>query len=289
MGDLASFILEILLFAPFSLPYHLVEPEIAPSCGWSFVAPPYEGLAEGYLEAARCDERLPADRSDTPRRRSADNRTVAAQVALETLESLDGSYGRAHGRARVLTSFRLEFDLAYAQYAGWSRASPGGLGQAHVAFRFAQSERAQFRVAAGLRHRLADGSVSEGSTRSTPSTSSGRARWRRPSRCQAEASVPTGGPSKYGRRWGTCSARSRRTQGGTASGSGHRISRPNSWEVRFLGPARTSDPKRRSSPPMTGRSHDGTPRHSRTPGGTTVVRSAAPAWRVLSSHPGGME
>jgi hypothetical protein len=162
MGDLASFILDLLLFAPFTAPYHLVEPEFAPPCGWSFVAPPYVGPAQGYLEPARCDERLPTDRSDTPRRRSADNRTVAAQLALETLQSVDGAYGRAQGRARLLTSYRLEFDLAYAQYAGWTRASPGGLGQAHVDLRFAQSERAQFRVGAGIRHRLADGNVSEG-------------------------------------------------------------------------------------------------------------------------------
>jgi hypothetical protein len=162
VADLASIILELVLLAPFSVPYQLVEPEFAPPCGWSLVVPPFDGSALGYLEPARCDERLPTDRSDTPRRRSADNRTVAAQASLETLESLDGSYGRLQGRARLLTSYRLELDIAYSEYAGWTRSSPGGLGQAHAALRFAQSERAQFRVGAGIRHRFVDGSASEG-------------------------------------------------------------------------------------------------------------------------------
>jgi hypothetical protein len=162
VGDLGSLIVEILLFGPFSVPYNLVEPEFAPACGWSYVVPPFAGDARGYLQPARCDERLATDRSDVPRRTSPDTRTIAAQAAVETLESLDGSYGSVQGRARLLTVYRLEFDIAYAQYVGWTRASPGGLGQAHVDFRFAQSERAQFRVGAGIRHRLVSGSVSEG-------------------------------------------------------------------------------------------------------------------------------
>lgn len=86
------------------------------------------------------------------------SREVAGQVSLESLASIDGTYGRVQGRARLLTAFRLEVDAAYADYFEPSvRRSPGWLGQTHVDIRFAQSERLQFRVGAGVRDRFVGG------------------------------------------------------------------------------------------------------------------------------------
>jgi len=161
-GDLGSLILEIVLFAPFSLPYQLLEPGLGPPCGWSFASPPFSGLTSGYLEPAACVA-WAGERSDVPPRRALGSREVAVQAGVEGLVSIDGSYSRVQGRARLLTAFRLELDVAYSDYSGWwGSPSPGWLGQAHAAVRFAQSERVQFRAGAGVRTRFVGGGASVG-------------------------------------------------------------------------------------------------------------------------------
>jgi hypothetical protein len=141
MSDPASAIWELLLFWPFSLPYQFVEAGPPPPCGWSFAAASYAQLADGYLEPARCALTWPEASEQSPQRLPG-NRSVAGQASLDGLASVDGSYARVAGRVRLLTTSRVEFDAAYGDYFGLAgRTSPGWLGQTHLEFRFAQSQR----------------------------------------------------------------------------------------------------------------------------------------------------
>jgi hypothetical protein len=164
-SDLGSLILEVVLFGPFTVPYQLLEPWPGPRCGWSFASPPFSGVSgptAGYLAPAQCVESAPL-RTDAPLQRAPENRDVAVQASIEGLVSIEGAYARAQGRARLLTSFRLELDASYADYAGLQgNPSPGSFGQAHVDVRFAESDRVQFRAGAGVRTRFVDGGASVG-------------------------------------------------------------------------------------------------------------------------------
>jgi hypothetical protein len=163
MSDLGSLILEFLLAAPFSVPYQLLEPGRGPACGWSFARAPFAHTSDGYLEPAPCAAVAASEGSETWPRRIPGSRQFAGQASLEGLTAIDGSYGRAGGRARFLTAFRLEADAAFVGYfAPQGQASAGWLGQTHVDVRFAQDERLQFRAGMGVRERFVGGGVSVG-------------------------------------------------------------------------------------------------------------------------------
>jgi len=141
------------LLAPFFVPHAAVEGDHPMWSTWSIVPQPYSHGAPGYFAPVG----PPGDGEGyavPPERR----RTTAVQLSLEGMPSLGGAPGRAQGRFRLLTIYRLEFDAAYALYVEPSGAGALGggtsawLGAAHAAFRFAQGEHVQFRAGIGMRH-----------------------------------------------------------------------------------------------------------------------------------------
>jgi hypothetical protein len=147
VSDLTTFILELLLVAPFAGPYQAVEGGTEPACGWWYAPAPFARGTAGYLEPAAC-----------PSEGVPERKVVAGQAAVEGLGALDGTYGRVQARARFLTVYRFEVDAAYGDYFATAHDPPAGwLGQTHLDVRFAQSERVAFRAGAGVRDRFVDG------------------------------------------------------------------------------------------------------------------------------------
>jgi hypothetical protein len=111
---------------------------------------PYYAGADGYLAEWGDPEVLPESGYIVP---SSRRRVTALQVALEGMIPVAG-VGRVQASARLLTVYRLEVDAAYALYL--ERTTGNGsdsawLGNVHLAYRFAQSERVQFRAGLEMR------------------------------------------------------------------------------------------------------------------------------------------
>jgi hypothetical protein len=141
------------LILPFSLPHFAVEGDESMWSAWSIVPQPYSHGAPGYFAPVGSPEQVGGFAVPPERRR-----TTALQLSIEGMPSLAGAPGRAQGRLRLLTAYRLELDAAYALYVEPSDAGAVGggtsawVGTAHAAFRFAQGEHVQFRAGIGVRH-----------------------------------------------------------------------------------------------------------------------------------------
>jgi hypothetical protein len=151
----ARALFEYVLLSPFSVPHVALESDDRPAGGWSLLSRPYENGASGYLARVAAtpdasDDLAPDPRAIPPEAR----RDVAFQVGAEGMIPLQ-YVGRVQARARMMTTTRFDLDVAYARY--FEQDPAGGAtsawsGQTHVTYRFAQSERAQFRAGLGLRH-----------------------------------------------------------------------------------------------------------------------------------------
>jgi hypothetical protein len=143
-----GFVFSAIVLSPFVVPHIIVESD-APPDGWSLGSYPYADGTSGYLRKYV----PPPAQDDAP---APDlRRKFAFQLGVEGLASLGGDYGRVQASGRILSIYRFDLDAAYGYYV--ERAPGGGvgwagLGQAHLTYRFAQSDHVHFRAGIGARH-----------------------------------------------------------------------------------------------------------------------------------------
>jgi hypothetical protein len=159
-GQVAAALFVDVLLSPFSLPRAALEAGPAPPGGWSLLSRPYENGARGdlvHVAPNDSDATSPDDEVPLPDLHAIApdvRRDVAFQLAAEGMIPAQ-EVGRVQARARLMTVTRFDLDTAYARYF---EQLPGGgatsawSGQTHLTYRFAQSEKAQFRAGVGLRH-----------------------------------------------------------------------------------------------------------------------------------------
>jgi hypothetical protein len=140
--DYSESVVDIILF-PWRLPYALIDDGRHGNLG--FAAYPYAGDADGYLRTVDKRTSSFADR-------------LAFRVCGDASYQLDGLWRGAIG-ARILLPLRLELDSEWRLYRENNRGEipdSAVIGNAHLAYRFAQNAYLQFRTGVGYQQWIDD-------------------------------------------------------------------------------------------------------------------------------------